>query len=100
MVTSGMSRCHARSTISDARVGTISDAGVARSYPKNFHVSHYLYDVAIGGQYHKVAYISVLQSAATVLGCEHCCKLCLHFCDHGRSCLHFEVAYFMIMAST
>ena len=33
-------------------------------------------------------------------GCEHCHKLCLHFYDYGRSCLHFEVAYFTIMAST
>ena len=100
MVTSGMSRCHARSTTSDARVGTTSDARVARSYHKNFHVSPYLYDLAISGQYHKVAYISVLRSAATVRGCEHCHKLASHFYDHGRSCLHFEVAYFTIMAST
>ena len=52
---------------------------------KNFHVSRFLYDLAISGQYHKVAYISVLQSAVTVLGCDHCHKLCLHFYDHGRS---------------
>ena len=52
---------------------------------KNFHVSRFLFDLAISGQYHKVAYISVLQSAATVLGCEHCHKLCSHFYDHGRS---------------
>ena len=39
MVTSGMSRCHARSTTFDARVGNTSDARVARSYHKNFPVS-------------------------------------------------------------
>ena len=85
MVTSGMNRCRARSTSSDAKVDTGSDARVARSYHKNFHVSLFLYDLAISGQYHKVAYISVLWSAVTVLGCEHCRKLCLHFYDHGRS---------------
>ena len=52
---------------------------------KNFHVSQFLDDLAISGQYHKVAYISLLQSAAAVLGCEHCRKLCSHFYDHGRS---------------
>ena len=60
----------------------------------------FLYDLAISGQYHKVAFISVLQSTVTVLGCEHCHKLCSHFYDHGRSSLHFKVAYFMIMAPT
>ena len=50
MVTSGMSRCHARSTTFDARVGNTSDARVARSYHKNFPVSQYLYDLAISGQ--------------------------------------------------
>ena len=50
MVTSGMSRCHARSTTFDARVGNTSDARVARSYHKNFPVSRYLYDLAISGQ--------------------------------------------------
>ena len=43
MVTSGMSRCHARSTTSDARMGNTSDARVVRSYNKNFPVSRYLY---------------------------------------------------------
>ena len=39
MVTSGMTRCHARSTTSDARVGNTSDARVARLYHKNCPVS-------------------------------------------------------------
>ena len=58
MVTSGTSRCHARTTTSDARVGTTSDASVAGSYHKNFYVSQYLYDLAISQCCHKMCMVT------------------------------------------
>ena len=90
MVTSGTSRCHARSTTSDARVGNTSDARVARSYHKNFPVSRYLYDFAISGQekcvcMHVPNWKNVLGVSAVVRCVWHvphwenvlCCKMCM-----------------------